>query len=143
MEISIHDNRLLSYCVSGEAREIRLHTIYDDREPNEYTDVVFSGVVAYFFEQDNFGTIIFDVHETDVAKLYAAQKMQFEIGRKYCWPGAWNTSEQATLSHLVSYGTKAFELCSSIGMNGWVLAQSMSIIAINGPKVPTTIEAIQ
>ena len=55
--ISIHDNQLLSYSVFCDLQEIRFHSVFTDTEPNEYTDVIFSGVVIYHFEGDNFNTI--------------------------------------------------------------------------------------
>lgn len=128
MDISVHDNRLLSYCVNNDTREIRLHTVYEDGEPQEHTDVVFSGVAAYHFEQDNFGTIIFDIRAAEAAAIYAGDKERFKTGQKYGWPGVWNTSETAALAYLLAQGVKGFVLSSSYGMNGWVLARSMSAV---------------
>lgn len=131
MNISIHDNRLLSYCVSSDTGEILLHTIYEDAEPYEVTDVIFSGVVAYHFAQDNFSTIIFDVQETDAAAIYGSNKEQFAIGQKYGWPGTWNGSEAEALAYLLAHRVKGFVLSSSYGMNGWVLAQEMNKIKVS------------
>ena len=60
-QFSIHDNELLSYTVNCADSKITLRTAYREREPYEFTDVIFSGVVAYHFESDNFNTIIFDI----------------------------------------------------------------------------------
>jgi len=126
MDISVHDNRLISYCVLSETHEIRMHTIYEDREPYEYTDVVFSGVVAYYFEQDTFKTILFDIEEEDIARIYDSNRDRFAAGQNYGWPGMWNKSEQTALEYLASLGVKGFTLSSVCGMSGWVLAKSMS-----------------
>ena len=40
-DISVHDNFLISYEVLCQEREIYLHTAFLDREPHEYTDVIF------------------------------------------------------------------------------------------------------
>ncbi|MBC7529620.1 MAG: hypothetical protein H7308_18995 [Chthonomonadaceae bacterium] len=125
---------MISYCVLSETREIRLQTIYEDHEPYEYTNVIFSGVIAYHFQQDSFGTIIFDIEETDVAQLYAENRERFESGRNYGWPGGWNKSEETILDYLVSSGIKGFALSSSCGMDGWVMAQTMSKIAVSAPS---------
>ena len=33
-----------------EGRRLVLHTVYRDRQPNEFTDIIFGGVVAHHFE---------------------------------------------------------------------------------------------
>ena len=132
MDISVHDNRLLSYYVSSEKAEICLHTVFADHEPHEHTDIVFTKVAAYHFENDNFGTIIFDVDETDLKTLYSENKGLFDRGRSYGWPGHWNTSEDALLAYLIQQEIKAFALWFSYGMSGWVLAKTMTIVPATG-----------
>jgi hypothetical protein len=58
MTVSIHDNHLVSYEVQCETRTITLRTEYRDREPTEYTNVVFGGVKGHHFQNDTFGNII-------------------------------------------------------------------------------------
>ena len=128
MELSVHDNFLLSYCVQTDKQEIHLHTVFPGQEPPELTNVVFTGVIGYHFEQDNFQTIIFGIDETEVEAIYAEDRKLFEYGRKYCWPGAWNTSDEAVLTYLIENEIKGFSLSSSLGMVGWVLAKSMSLV---------------
>ena len=129
LEISVHDNTLHSYCVSAEEERISLHTSYIDQNLREATDIVFNGVAAYRFELDNFMTIIFDVSEVNVETIYTEDRDLFEQGRKYCWPGAWNSSEEAVLAYLLANDIKGYRLSSSIGMVGWVLAKAMSIVS--------------
>jgi hypothetical protein len=129
LEISVHDNTLHSYCVSAEEERISLHTSYVDQNLRETTDIVFTGVAAYRFELDNFMTIIFDVSEVNVEIIYTKNRDLFEQGRKYCWPGAWNSSEETVLAHLVANEIKGYRLSSSIGMVGWVLAKAMTIVS--------------
>ena len=69
MDISVHDNFLVSYEVLCRQREIRLHTEFRDKEPIECTDVIFRGVEAYHFDHDNFETIIFDITEVPVEDI--------------------------------------------------------------------------
>ena len=86
MEISIHDNFLLSYFVDAEKAEIHFHTAYMDVDPNEYTDVVFAGVTAYHFECDNFQTILFDIYEARVNDIYNNNEDLFARLKNYGWP---------------------------------------------------------
>ena len=127
MEISVHDNHLLAYSVSSETREIRLQTVYPayEQAESEYTDVVFTDVVAYHFEGDRFSTILFDVDEVKVEDIYAENVERFEAGQRYCWPGVWNDGKQAVLDYLSAQSIKGYSLSSSIGMTGWVLAKDM------------------
>ena len=132
MKISVHDNRILSYCVLADRRELHIQTLYEDNEPTERTDVIFTDVVAYHFEHDDFGTIIFDIEEIDLRDLIGENKEMFEEGRRYGWPGHWNTSNEAAMIYLVANNIKAFAVSSSCGMHGWVLAASMQMIMNTG-----------
>ncbi|MFM8682673.1 MAG: hypothetical protein ACKOEG_02655, partial [Chthoniobacterales bacterium] len=68
-EISVHDNSLVAYEVLAKETKVVLHTECLAREPHEFTDIVFEEVLAYDFENDLFGTIIFDVKEVDLSAL--------------------------------------------------------------------------
>lgn len=127
MDLSVHDNLLLSYTVSSERREIRLETVFKETEPLERTDIVFTGVLAYHFLNDSFGTILFDVSEISVESIYEEYEALFEEGRRYGWPRAWSESRQADLAYLSAQGIKGYYLSSAIGMTGWVLAKDMRI----------------
>lgn len=123
-EPSIHDNRVVSYEVDGERRQIVVHTRFEDRDPVEHTDLIFEGVLADHFENDNFGNILFGVEEIPVAQLVVSYRSLFEDGAKYAWPGPWNTSPEVSVQHFQSEAAKAFEISSSYGLAGWVVAKS-------------------
>src|SRR5262245_9413230 len=123
-ELSIHDNRVVAYHVDCEQCQIILHTRFDERDPVEYTDVVFEGVDAYNFEGDNFVNILFDVREVPISELVGEYRALFEEGVKYAWPGDWNDSPEAAIRHFQAEGAKAFEIASSFGLAGWVVAKS-------------------
>ena len=123
-EPSIHDNRVISYEVDCERREIVMHTRFESREPIEHTDLIFEEVLAYHFENDNFGNILLGVEEVPVRLLVARYRSLFEDGAKYAWPGPWNASPEASLRYFESEGVKAFEISSSYGLAGWVVAKS-------------------
>ena len=125
MDISVHDNIIVSYEVLCEQHEIRLHTKFYDRQPVEHTDIVFRGVEAYFFHHDNFQNIIFDIMEIPVEDILVEDHVQFEEGRRWAWPGVWNDSESAMRAYLTECGVRGFSLSSSLGMHGWILAKSM------------------
>jgi hypothetical protein len=128
MEISIHDNLLISYEVLTDLRHIRFRTEFRDQTPIEKTDILFLGVEAYYFEGDNFSTIIFDIYEVPLEKLIIQEKHRFIEGIPYAWPGAWNDGKTDVLTYLNEKKVHAYSLASSYGMSGWVIASDMKKI---------------
>ena len=134
-EPSIHDNRVVSYEVECERRRIVPHTRSGgEREPFEFTDLIFEGVLAYHLEHDNFGNILFGVEELPVAQLVSHGQRVFEAGSKWGWPGPWNTSPEASIDYLVSKRARAFEISSSYGLAGWVIADGCRLKAVSGAR---------
>ncbi|MGI4791681.1 MAG: hypothetical protein ACRYFS_22905 [Janthinobacterium lividum] len=129
-ELSVHDNNLHSYCVDADKKEICFHTSYEYPTYREYTDIVFTEVAAYHFESDSFGTIIFDINETNVESIYSDNRDLFEDGQKYCWPGTWNRSDDSVLTYLIENEIKGYQLSASLGMVGWVMAKSMKFVSV-------------
>jgi len=115
---------VIAYHVDCERSRIVLHTRFDEREPVEWTDVIFEGVEAYELVGDNFGNILFDVREIPITQLVDEQRATFEEGVVYAWPGAWNESPEAALRYFQDKEVKAFEIDSSYGLAGWVVAKS-------------------
>ena len=135
-EISVHDNHLVAYTVLGKEKKIILQTEFRDREPHEVTDVVFEEVLAYDFENDLFGAIIFDVEEVDLAALLKEKATMFENGWRCGWPRGWEKEKEEIEVFSRRLEMRAFELSSSYGMNGWVLARRMSKIKKEANKAP-------
>jgi hypothetical protein len=133
MNPSVHDNFLAGYEVHCDRQAIRLRTEFRDKgEPYELTDVLFSGVEAYEFHHDNFGNIIFDVAEVSLEKLVGDLAEHFAEGhRQSGWPHFWRDSAAAALEYLQQHSIRAFELRSSYGMRGWVLAKEMQKVSRN------------
>src|SRR5436190_1264798 len=96
MELSVHDNILYGYTVVSEQDQSRSYTItlytkFLDRPPIEYTDIVFTGVVAHHFESELPNSILFDVEETDLERTYENDQELFERLKNYGWPCAYTT----------------------------------------------------
>jgi hypothetical protein len=124
---SIHDNHLVRYTVDRHARSIVLET-------EELARVEFHGVSAYHFENDalELGTILFSIDEMTPDDFIEGSAALLLAGRPYGWPGDWNKSDAAVKLHLESSGLRAFEISSSLGLTGWVLAKSFSISPMDG-----------
>lgn len=129
---SIHDNRVISYEVDGECRRIVLHTRFGEGDHVEYADLVFEGVLAYHFENDNFGNVLFGIAEVSVPRLVQRNRSLFDDGSKNAWPGPWNESPESAVLHLESNGAKAFEISSSYGLCGWIVAGSYRLEPARG-----------
>jgi hypothetical protein len=132
----IHDNLVLRYAVDRVARTLRIETQSDDSNP-EYTDVVFHDVVAYLLENDSLdvGTILYGIEEKPGADVIDWSPEAFEAGRKYAWPGWWNRSDEKSKEHIEKIGARAFDISSSIGLSGWVLASRMELLPGPTPRV--------
>ena len=125
MDISVHDNVLVSYEVLADRREIHLHTQFPGAA-SEHTNIIFRGVEGYFFYHDNLETIIFDVVEISVDRILEEDRERFEDGWRFNWPGRWNTESAAgRKEYLTKQGVRGFDISSSYGMSGWILAKSV------------------
>lgn len=124
---SVHDNHLLSYTVDCEERRVTLRTGYFDREPHEYTEIVFSDVAAYHFEGDTFGTILIDVVEAPLAEIAASYEELFVRGKSYGWPGVDHDGERDLLDQLQAQGVRGYLIHSSCGMDGFVMSRTLEL----------------
>jgi hypothetical protein len=124
-EPSVHDNIVYAYTVDCEARRLVLHTVFRHRETNEFTDVVFREVVAHDFSNVLPGNILFDVAESDIAKLILENKELFAESWRYGWPPVdYNGDLNVLLEALRAAAVRAYSIGSSFGLSGWVLAGS-------------------
>jgi hypothetical protein len=90
---------------------------------------VFSGVIAYHLEGDYFKTILFDITEVAPKEVYAAYREVFIRRKKYGWlPVSYNT-EDDLLIWLSERNIKGFLFASSYGMDGFIFAEQMNLIA--------------
>ena len=122
-EISVHDNFVYAYVVDCEARRIVLHTEFRDREPREFTDVVFHDVVAHVFEHVLPANILLDVDEVDVGALVRANGPLLEGSWRWGWPPVeYRGDLEALVAALKAKSVRAYEVQGSYGMSGWVLA---------------------
>lgn len=133
-DISVHDNRLVSYSVLCQKREIHLYTEFLDNEPHEYTDVIFSGVVLYHFEGDNLDTIIFDVEEAALEDIYAEYEHLFSRLKNYAWVTFGYESKEELIRKMHEKNVKAYTINSSYGLAGWIWAENMSKKQRDEPK---------
>jgi hypothetical protein len=131
MNIPVHDNKLISYTVSDLAKTILFETVFEGKTTNEFTNISFSNVTAYFFEHHSLqlGTIFFDMKEIAVEIILNGDWEKFEEGRNWRWPGFWADTKQNAKAYFEENAVRAYEISSSCGLSGWVLAQEMRIFS--------------
>lgn len=85
--ISVHDNFIYAYCVDCENRRIVLHTRFPNDPATEFTDVIFTGVIAHHFEHVLAHNFLFDITEVAVRDIVTDFATLFAAGKSHCWPG--------------------------------------------------------
>jgi hypothetical protein len=127
---SVHDNFIYAYQVDCEGRRIILHTAFRDREPVEFTDIVFKDVIAHHFQRVLPSNILFDVEEVGLSELIADNADIFTDTWRHGWPPlAYGGDLHELELALKSMSIRAFSISSSYGMSGWVLAGSSERVA--------------
>ncbi len=122
-ELSVHDNFVYAYSVDCEGRRVVLHTVFRDREPQEFTDVIFGDVVAHHFEHALPGNILFDVEEVNIAVVVQENKRLLTDSWRYGWPPVEYNGDLAVLvKALQAASVRAYSISSSYGLSGWILA---------------------
>lgn len=133
-EPSIHDNIVYAYSVDCEGRRLVLHTAFRDREPHEFTDVVFREVVAHHFAHVLPGNILFDVEESDVAALVQENEQLLADSWRYAWPPVeYHGDLTALVEALRAASVRAYSIGSSYGLSGWILAGSCERVSHGEP----------
>jgi hypothetical protein len=127
----VHDNEILAYRVDFEHERLILKTRYfHNGSIVELTDVVFSGYLTHMFNHECKGSVLFDIEECPLSNFLEREHAMLEENRNYAWPITYRAED--THAELTSFmrenGYKAFEVSSSYGLYGWVLAKRMDVI---------------
>ena len=126
---SIHDTQVVAY--SADSRAARLVLVLRDG-PNEDAPVyelVFSGVVAHQFEYPLMPSWVFGLEELAAEELLVREWENFQQGTRLTgWPGAWADSLEQAKAYCAEHSLRGFDLESSYGFDGWVLAQSVEFV---------------
>ena len=139
MERSVHDNLIASYVVDCLNRTLTLYTIFQDREPWEYTDVKFSGVLAHHFEHVLEQNILFDVIEVPTNEVVEANQSLFAESWRHCWPEVEYEGDLQRLNEeLVKNMIKGYVVQGSFGCHGWVLAEKCERVVGNAARSVTS-----
>lgn len=124
---SWHDYHLNGYSVEGAKRQITFDVSwpYESSIDIKRASVVFTEVEGYFFEHDLGGNILYSISEEPLEAFLSQNAERFEQEKKWGWPLFWRGSIGQTLEHLSGKQAKCFEISSSYGLSGWVLASKV------------------
>lgn len=127
--LSIHDNELLRFSVDHEKHELLLETVLRESEIEDHVDVLFKDVLAYQFKNDTFGTILFSIDEEDLANLLPTNWQEIQEGsRQSGWLADFSANLESSVEKMQKSGYSGFQISSSIGLSGWIIAKSKTLI---------------
>lgn len=123
---TLHNNHLFAYEVYSRARTIILRTEYAyGEQPSQQTDAIFEGVLDHHFQNPVLPSIILDVEEADTQGTITCNKELIDQGYQTSgWPSFWRDTVVGMVEAISEAGCKTFEISSSYGLNGWVVAKS-------------------
>jgi hypothetical protein len=123
---NIHDHSLLEYRVDLANRRITLVTLPEAArtQPNvPPLMTMFEGREGHHFDRVSSGVIFLDIEEIPMPEFLKQHAAELEEGSKAVGaPPWWSGSVVEAESYLVGRGVHAFEINSSYGFSGWVLA---------------------
>jgi hypothetical protein len=96
--------------------------------------VIFSGVVAHFFEHVLPGNILFGIEEGDPKSLVDQYAERFKESWRYGWPQVDYKGDLSVLQDwLRDHSIRAFVIQSSYGLSGWILAENCDLVSRTEP----------
>jgi hypothetical protein len=132
MTFAIHDNTIYGYSILADddgklTYTIRLYTKFHQTAQPSFTDIVFSGAIAHYFEDYLAHNILFDIEEITIEACFDEYHELFEYRVKYGWPFPHN-GKQDLLQRAHSHQVIGYQINTSYGLNGWIWARTMDII---------------
>ena len=124
----IHDSLLVAYSVNSESGKLSLSCQPHHGCGKALFIIEFQGVAAHSFEAPMLPAILYDLVQVPATDILRGEWAAMELGYKQCgWPGPWadtlgNAISFAKTSHLHGY-----QIESSYGLSGWILAQSVEL----------------
>ena len=132
---SVHDHSLIEYRVHLRARQVTLITRPEATRSSsadqaaftvDAVATVFEGLEAHPFERVAAGVILSEIAEPPLGHFLSEHEREFTEGHRLVGaPSWWRGTLAAAEVYLRDRGTRVFEIHSSYGFSGWVLASSV------------------
>jgi hypothetical protein len=132
--ISFHDYTIVSILVDARERRLCLRASGESAGLPGYSVAEFSGIVAYRFDGDVLGTILFDIEECDPMVLYEkhAAHMQATYNRSG-GHAPWVSSIEEARTFISTNAIRGFEVSASIGVTGVIWCRGFLATAESSP----------
>jgi len=125
----VHDNIIESYFVDLENRKIVLNTVYYGFSGNirERTTITFDNAMGHKFEDQAKNSSIFEIEERSIDEHIKLHKKTRDILDDFEYYDFHFHYVKELIDQMKSYNLKYYMIGSSFGLNGWVLAEKMTI----------------
>ncbi|NIK70539.1 MULTISPECIES: hypothetical protein [unclassified Paenibacillus] len=121
----IHDNVILSYTVDLQLDRIVIHT--RDESTLKEVDIVLKDVCCHYFEHQVKGSIILAMTVSNISSFIAGNIEILRNGKDHGWPTVYESIDELE-KKLTEGGYKYFNLYSSYGMSGWIVAKDLEVV---------------
>ena len=133
MFTGIHDSLLVAYSVNSETQELVLSLKPHQGSAPAPFNVVFHGLIAHRFNAPLLPAVLSEIIAVSAESLIFKQWQSIERGFKAAgWPGPWADTLSNATRFAQASELQGFQLESSYGLSGWVLARSVGVAA-SGP----------
>jgi len=121
----VHDSQVLAYSADSRSGEVLLH-LREGNEGSPLFDLRFHGVVAHQFPYPLMPSWVYDLATVSADELLEREWTAIAEGfRLVGWPGHWADSLASAQAYCRQQGVTGYDLETSYGMTGWVLAKSV------------------
>lgn len=117
-----------AHVILGRPASLRLMVVQEMEQPPRRCQVTFDDIQAFQLLHGHPETVLFDIEVVDAASFVLDHRSEFEAGMRHHWPFRLGSFEElpARLE-----GFLGFEVRSKTGTEGWVVAKSARIEAID------------
>jgi len=123
--VRVHDHHLRAYQVLEFGATVILDLIYDyPGQPKLESSVRFNGVELYHFVHAT-GSILYGIEDVSIDDILAERGGFIEATAHTHGVRGWRDGMENYRSYLKGAGARAWEITSSIGFDGFVIAQSV------------------
>ena len=126
---SIHDSQVVAYSADSRSGQVVLVLRAGPADDAPLSRLVFIGAAAHQFEYPLMPSWVFGLEEISADELLQREWKNLQEGiRLSGWPGNWVESLDQARAYCSEHGLRGFDLESSYGFDGWVLAQSVELV---------------
>lgn len=122
----VHDSLLVEYIVSSEPSQLVFSVHPSDGSAPAPFKIIFHGAVAHCFKAPLLPAILLSIETISAETLISEIWRRIEHGHKaHGWPGSCAASLADAIKFVRSSSLHGFNIESSDGLSGWVLATSV------------------